>query len=188
MKLVECKRTFNFLSELQAVEIQNPYFVISSIIMVGALLSQDNHMCGSVEFDDIQDDNALSFTDRFRLEEYLKSLISLGIRLEKPTIHICDLIYGDDFINDTPHADFIFLSFINKDCNQESPLLKEGHTWNEAHRKSNPKVIGLDGDGATCVSYADLPNDSYTQIPSKGSFGSFSKYDANYIRNELKFF
>ena len=107
----------------------------------------------------------LSDSDICWLQWVVKNLIEMGMQLDTTKIDLCNLIYGDDFLADTPSADLIILSYINRWCFEESPLLEQGVTWEQAIKKCDAPIIGLIS-GACCVSSEDMP-ENYLGLPTK---------------------
>lgn len=137
----------------------NPYFIVTSLIIVGGLLQE-----GSTD--------SLSCSDETKLIDIARELMKQGIQFaHDPVVTVCNLEYGDDFLRDSPQADCLLFAWVNKDIENpgdisiggESPLLKQGHTWQQAISRSNSPLITMITDNWTCVGTDDVPQ-NYRQI------------------------
>ncbi|MEM6811893.1 MAG: hypothetical protein AAF549_05435 [Pseudomonadota bacterium] len=168
---VECRETFYNLTQLQQTKAQNPLFVISSIVMVGALLNENE---GIDEMD-----RDLLFAS---LSEFIR--LGAGLDLKNLDLKIYNYDYSHDngdFLKHKPHADMVLFCKVNKKGIlgpvpnwKESPLNNHAKAWQQAISESNPALISLTGDPLTCVNDDDIPT-SYRQLR-----GRFKKGPAAY--------
>lgn len=168
MLRLDCKKTFDMLARCEAVSPRNPWFKISSILIVGGLLAKDQTVKGKPIN---SDSTELCHNDYRLLQNIISELVGMGIRLENPTVNLSNALYDDDFVdNPTQRIDLIILSWVNKDNPDDptgyftSPALTEGKTWEGALAKANPFLLAVHGKPEfDCVSEDDIP-DFYEKI------------------------
>lgn len=163
---ISCTKQFDASAKWAALEISskpevNPYFTVSSILMVGALLYEEK--------------SKLGVADMLFLDEIITNAMVAGIRFDTTNVSVCNLEYGNDFVEETPKVDLLMLCYINKaemwpkrgwSFGMESPLLREGETWEGALKKSASSLIAVNGIGATSIEQHDIPtNYSAIEMP-----------------------
>lgn len=168
------KYKFSLPQSLRDLNPLNPFFTISSIIIVGGVLGKHLESRAREEWD-IANPDSLSKFDMLRLCGAVHDLMMMGVRISELEIQLCDKKYGDDFVDNPQSADLIIWSWINKcpdfpdtgeSFSWESPALRDGKTWSDALLRASPPFLAVSGREKRkyrCVSRKDVPQ-SYIEL------------------------